>query len=344
MKTPLGLPGVLDGLTNTEKRSASVHAASLPDPSQLFRVAPGIACLVYPLLVWCISGVSPIFLIFALLVPVCCAYAAFHLAGSNFRVANTVAHFGIGAPALYSLMGQWLDSQKVLPFHGNTAWAALWLTLTGLSFAAKPSVHVSKPMPSRLAFVHGVSAIPILLFVLVHLTNHLAGLWGGEAHIAFMHRARLVYRVPAVETALVFCLLFQLTTGLVLVWRSINAQPAGNWMKRLQSISGAYIALFLMSHASAVARTRYLHHVDTNWVWLTSSNLLTDQWSARLTPYYFLGIVAISLHVACAARFVLLGHGMNESSSNRIFGVVAGAGSVAAIAIMTGLIRGSFHF
>jgi succinate dehydrogenase/fumarate reductase cytochrome b subunit len=320
-----------------------VNAASLPGPSRFLRVAPAIVCLGYPLLVWCISGVSSIFLIFALLAPICCGYAAFHLAGSNFRTANTVAHFGIGAPALYSFMGQWLDSQKVLPFHANAAWAVLWLMLTVLTFAAKPGVRSGTRAPSRLAFMHGVSAIPIVLFALVHLTNHLAGLWGGQMHIAFMHRARLVYRVPPVEIALCVCILFQFASGLVLVWRSINTQPAGDWMKRLQSISGAYMALFLMSHVSAVARTRYLHHVDTNWVWLTSSNLLTDEWSARLTPYYFLGIVALGLHGACAARLVLLGHGMEESSSNRVFGVVAGTGLVAAIAIMAGLIRGSFH-
>ena len=77
-------------------------------------------------------------------------------------------------------------------------------------------------------------------------------------------------------------------------------------MKRLQRISGAYLAVFLMSHFSAVARARYLRHSDTNWTWLTSYNLLTDKWSARLTPYYRLGIVALSLHAACAVRFVLI--------------------------------------
>jgi hypothetical protein len=177
---------------------------------------------------------------------------------------------------------------------------------------------------------------------MVHLANHLAGLWGGQTHIAFMLRARLVYRYPAVEIALAVCILFQFATGIVLIWRSMGNKSA-DWMKRLQSISGAYMALFLMSHISAVTRTRYMHHVDTNWVWLTSSNLLTDEWSARLTPYYFLGIVALSLHLACAARFVLLGHGVKDSSSNRVLGIVAGAGFIAAIAIMVGLIRGSLH-
>jgi hypothetical protein len=319
-----------------------VNAESFPRPSRLLRVTPALACLAYPPFVWCVSHVSPAFLILALLVPAYCAYGAFHLAGGDFRIASAVAHFGIGAPALYSLMGQWLDFQKALPFHANEAWAAIWLMLAGLTFAEKPDSHSWIPKPSRLALIHGVSAIPIVCFAVVHLTNHLAGLWGGKAHIAFMLRARLVYRNPAVEIALAVCLLFQFTTGIVLIWRSIGNKSA-NWIKRLQGISGSYIALFLISHMSAVARTRYLHHVDTNWVWLTSSNLLTDGWSARLTPYYFLGIVALGLHLACAARIVLPGHGVKDSSSNRVFCIVVGTGFVAAIAIMVGLIRGSFH-
>jgi succinate dehydrogenase/fumarate reductase cytochrome b subunit len=266
---------------------------------------------------------------------------AFHLAGTEFPIACVVAHFAIGAPALYSLMGQWLDFQKLLPFQANQAWAAIWLILAVLTFAEESRVRSPTPPPSRLAFIHGVSAIPIVLFALVHLANHLAGLWSGQVHIAFMRRARLVYRHPAVEIALALCILFQFATGILLTWRTIRSGSSGGWMKRLQSISGAYMALFLISHVSAVTRTRYLRHVDTNWVWLTSSNLLTDQWSARLTPYYFLGIVALSLHLACAARFVLLGHGAKDSSSNRAFAAIVGTGLVAAIAIMVGLIRGS---
>ena len=319
-----------------------MNARTFPVQSRLLRVMPAIACLAYPPWVLCISRVSPAFLILALLVPVCCAYVAFHLAGSDFRIASAVAHFGIGSPALYSLMGQWLDFQTVLPFDANEAWAAIWLVLAAVTFAEKPRARPGTPTRSRLAFIHGISAIPIVLFAAVHLTNHLTGLWGGQAHFAFMVRARVFYRYPAVEITLGVCILNQFLTGIVLLWRSMGNKSA-DWMKRLQGISGTYMALFFLSHISAVTRTRYLHHVDTNWVWLTSSNLLTDPWSARLTPYYFLGIVALSLHLACAARYVLLGHEIKESWSNRAFAVIAGTGFVAAIAIMVGLVRGSLH-
>jgi succinate dehydrogenase/fumarate reductase cytochrome b subunit len=320
-----------------------VNAKRLLTSSRLFRAMPPIACLIYPALVSCISGVSPFFLLPVLLVPVCCAYVAFRMAGTSFFKAIAIAHLGIGAPALYSLMGQWLDSQKVLPFHANSAWVGLWLVLTAISLGDKPSLRIRSLTPSRLPTIHGLSAVPIVLFAALHLTNHLAGLWGGQAHIDFMLWARRIYRYPAIEIALVCCFVFQFATGIVLTWRGIARGLADDWMKRLQRISGAYLAVFLMSHFSAVARERYLRHGDTNWTWLTSYNLLSDQWSARLTPYYFLGIVALSLHAACAVRFVLMAHGTKPLAANKIFGVLVSFGSIVAIAIMVGLVRGSIR-
>ena len=320
-----------------------MNARTPPMNPRLFRLIPPIACLVYPTLVSCISGVSPFFLIPVILTPICCGYVAFHLAGTGFLKTNAIAHFAVGAPALYSLMGQWLDSQKLFPFHANEVWIAVWLLLAAICFADRPAIRSDSSTPSHLATIHGVSAVPIVLFAALHLTNHFVGLWGAQAHIAFMLQARRLYRNPAIEIALVSFFAFQFATGIVLTWRGIARGLADDWMKRLQRISGAYLAVFLMSHFSAVTRARYLQHSDTNWTWLTADNLLTDKWSARLTPYYFLGIVALSLHAACAVRFVLMAHGTKPSAANRIFGVLVGSGSIAAIAIMVGLVRGSIH-
>ncbi|WP_223654151.1 hypothetical protein [Hymenobacter psoromatis] len=320
-----------------------MNDGTLGSDARLFRLVAPVACLVYPALVSRISGVSPFFLVPVLLVPVCCAYVAFRTAGTGFLNATAIAHFGVGAPALYSLMGQWLDSQTLWAIHADEAWLGLWGLLTAVCFLDKPAVCLQAETSSRLATMHGVSALPIVLFALLHLTNHLAGVWGGQAHAAFMLQARRLYRYPPLEIALVCCFVFQFVTGLVLTWRGIARELADDWLKRLQRISGAYLAVFLLSHASAIARARYLQHTDTNWVWLTSYNLLTDKWSARLTPYYFLGIVALSLHLACAARFVLLAHGTKSTAANRVFGLVAGTGAIAAVAIMVGLVRGSIH-
>jgi hypothetical protein len=138
----------------------------------------------------------------------------------------------------------------------------------------------------------------------------------------------------------VIFLLFQIGSGLVLLWRKLG-QPAPSWLDTLRAASGAYLALFLLSHLSAVFRARFLRHIDTNWIWLTSDNFLMSDWSARLVPYYFLSIVAFGLHVGCALHRVLLGHEVKETSANRAFSVIAWSAGAGAVIIMTGLISAS---
>jgi hypothetical protein len=182
----------------------------------------------------------------------------------------------------------------------------------------------------------------LVAFVLVHLLNHLLGAWSGSLHVTFMTAARVVYRSFLFEAMLAASLLFQMASGLALLRRKLSS-PVMSWFNTLRTASGAYLALFLLSHLSAVFRARYLRHKDTNWFWLTADNLLTDDWSVRLVPYYFLGIIAFGIHVGCATRRVLLGHEIKEPLADRAFSVIAGATGVGAMIILMGLIRASIH-
>jgi succinate dehydrogenase/fumarate reductase cytochrome b subunit len=239
-------------------------------------------------------------------------------------------------------MGGWLDFQRAVPFHANAAWAVLWIGLAMLTAVESPGgANANSRKSPRLALAHGLTAMVITLFAVAHLTNHLAGLFGGGAHIAVMNILRQTYRNPFIETTLAACVLFQFASGLVLVTRRIS-NPSHDWIQTLQGASGPYLALFLASHVSAVTKARYLRNIDTNWVWLTSSNLLTDAWSARLVPYYFLGIVALGLHGACGLRRVLAGHG-KPLLADRVFTVALGGGVAVAIGIMVAVVRGSLH-
>lgn len=114
------------------------------------------------------------------------------------------------------------------------------------------------------------------------------------------------------------------------------------WIEILQNASGAYLVLFFASHVSAVLRARYLRHIDTNWIWLTADNLLTDPWSVRLAPYYFLGVLALAVHGACGLRWVLLERG-RQRIANRVFIAMVGAGGLAAFVVIIALVRGSLH-
>jgi succinate dehydrogenase/fumarate reductase cytochrome b subunit len=147
-----------------------------------------------------------------------------------------------------------------------------------------------------------------------------------------------VYLHPVVEAVLLGCIAFQVASGLCLLARQLPR--AIDWFESLQAAAGLYFAVFFMSHLSAVLRARHLRGTDTNWQWLTADDLLTDPWSARLAPYYFLAVVALGVHGGAGIRRVMLAHGRPAQQADRIFYVCAAAATALSASIMTALIRG----
>lgn len=70
-----------------------------------------------------------------------------------------------------------------------------------------------------LRTLHGFSALFLVAYAAVHIANHLVGLAGIEAHIAFMRDFRSVYRIPVVEAMLLAAVAFQVYSGLTFVVR-----------------------------------------------------------------------------------------------------------------------------
>jgi hypothetical protein len=167
----------------------------------MVRIAPALIGLVYPVLVWSVHAVSPFALALTLLAPAMCLSMVFRLAKENrYRLATIVAYFGVGAPALYSFLGGWLDSQRWLPYRANGVWEILWCWLVVLTIFERPrAIKGTDVRPAKLAFAHGISAAVITTFAVFHLANHLTGVFGGEVHMNVMRHLRLVYRQPVVE-------------------------------------------------------------------------------------------------------------------------------------------------
>jgi hypothetical protein len=109
----------------------------------------------------------------------------------------------------------------------------------------------------------------------------------------------------------------------------------------MQLGSGIYMLCFFASHISAVFRARHLRDTDTNWRWLTSSSFLHDDWTARLTPHYWLGVIALGVHASAGLRGVLLSHGVRERRANAVFAVISLGMLGVASAIMVGLVLGA---
>ena len=66
---------------------------------------------------------------------------------------------------------------------------------------------------SWIRTAHRASAVLLVIFLAVHLLNHVVALGGVAAHLAFMDAARLVYRSPAFEPVLLAAALIQIVTG-----------------------------------------------------------------------------------------------------------------------------------
>jgi hypothetical protein len=149
--------------------------------------------------------------------------------------------------------------------------------------------------PRRL---HRAAGAVLAVFVAVHIANHLAALAGVDAHVRFMARARLVYRQPVVEAALLLCVALQAASGLRMLWR--GRQRRRGAVAWLQAGSGAYLALFLAIHVGAVLAGR-AGGLDTNFHF-AAAGLHVRPFVLFFVPYYFLAVAALFAHLGCALR------------------------------------------
>lgn len=310
--------------------------------SRFIRTVPVLAALAYPGLIWCGPAISPVFLVGSMMVPVLGLLIGHRLDHGLYPRSRWIAFAVVATPPLYSLLGGWLDFQRVVPFKALHAWMVVWLAFACLAFWERPSqaaaMGAQRVAQRSLVLAHGISAVLITVFAAAHLLNHFAGLWGGERHTAILSALRLVYRMPIIEIALLASIAFQLGSGLLLLKHKL--QQALRWIEALQVAAAIYLALFFLSHLSAVFRARLLRGTDTNWTWLTADDLLIDPWSARLAPYYFLSVIALGIHGGAGIRHVMLSHGRSAQSADKAFYVAVAGSAALSASIMAALIRG----
>ena len=150
--------------------------------------------------------------------------------------------------------------------------------------------------------LHRASAIVIVTYALMHVSNHLVSLKSVAAHIAFMEAARSVYRHWAVEYVLLFCVAFQIISGLWFVIRGWKGR--NGLLPWLQAGSGAYLAFFLLIHVSAVLFGRSVLQLDTNFYY-AAAGFHVPPYQFFFAPYYFFAVLALFTHLGCAAYWQL---------------------------------------
>ena len=184
--------------------------------------------------------------------------------------------------------------------------------------------------------LHLISALGLAVFLILHLGNHIAGLWGQEAHIAYMATARRVYRAALVEPVLLALVGWQAVSGLTLVlrgWRTRRGRVA--W---LQAVSGLYLAVFLLNHVGAVLVGRFMLHLDTD-VRFAAAGFHVPGWPLFFGPYYALAVTALGAHLGCAGYWMLGARHPQGRKTVLGLGIALGAAlGLSITASMAGLI------
>ena len=148
---------------------------------------------------------------------------------------------------------------------------------------------------------HRISAGFIGIFVFFHLINHLCILNGVQQHIEFMKAFRHFYRNPIGESILLMSVLFQVCSGVYLVW-SRRGRRVG-FLEKAQAISGLYLAYFLINHVVAVLIGRFGAELDTN-IYFGIAGFYTKLFQFYFVPYYFFAVVALFVHIAVAFNYI----------------------------------------
>jgi hypothetical protein len=251
--------------------------------------------------------------------------------------SRRLAYASVASPTLYVFLGV-VQALVKSPVADEVVWCAMWLAIAIWSQATRDPVAAAVPAVGVWRVVHGLTAAGLVLYVVFHLTNHLFGLIGPDAHAAVMKIGRLVYRSAVGEPLLVGAMLFQIGTGLFLAWRWSAA--AHDFQRTYQVASGAYLSIFILGHMNSVfVYARSFLGIPTDWNFAIGAptGLIHDGWNIRLLPHYALGAFFVLTHLASGLRAVLIAHGADQRNADRLWGVCVAMSVVVAAAIIAGM-------
>ncbi len=289
---------------------------------------------------------AAVYLALAFATPLIAMLAAMSLSGIGRPTAaqlhaKRVALLAVAAPTLFTFAGVVLYMLHD-PVPDTWLWVACWaiaFTLLLRSDSGAPARVTARLVPVPLRVAHGVLALVlVMIFLALHIANHLTFPAGAGTYDAVMKVFRHVYRTDILQPVVLALFLFQIGTGLFFVWR-LTAAPTDRFCT-FQIASGVYLAFYVLGHMDSVfifART-YLG-IDTGWSFATGAptGLVKDPWNIRLVPHYWLGVFFVLAHLAAGARVVIMAHGVSKVFADRFMdGSTIVAGIVATV-IMLGM-------
>lgn len=252
-----------------------------------------------------------------------------------------LAHLAFAAPPLFHVTGVVFFLLGIR--NGEyVAWPVFWAGALVYAARTSPANGTATARPAgSIRTAHALSAgIIIAAFIIWHFANHVVALWSLDQNKAVMDALRLWYRSNLVQPLLVALLLWQVLSGLRLLWAKLPS--AGDVYSSIQTATAAYLAVYVPAHLFAVfVNARLFHAVDTTFSWASGAptGLLLDPWSVRLIPYYSLGVLFLVSHLAVGLRAILLGHGVRPITAARTTWTTCALGLALALAILVAQLR-----
>lgn len=258
--------------------------------------------------------------------------------GEHFM--RVLYHVVAASPPLFGTFGMF--SVMLGSSYGDyVAWFVAWTAIAVYAYdrtadtrpfiprlLARPAVRVS----------HGTSAaILILIFIVVHLANHMTAIWSLDAHSMILKILRLWYRNEFVEPLIVTLLLFQAVTGLTLLFTRLDEQS--DVYRAIQTVTGAYLAVYIPAHITAIfVLGRWFYGIDTGtgFVFL-KHGYFPSLFNIRFIAHYWLAAFAVITHAGSGLRDILLAHHVSFVIANRTLLAVAITGFVVATTIALAL-------
>ena len=207
-----------------------------------------------------------------------------------------------------------------------------------VSLARWPSTFRSK---APFSLVHRLSALVLTVFVLGHVINQALAFVSVPAYTAMRSVMRVASHQPAIYTVIVAAVGIQIVTGVAIGMKNVRA---GAVARNLQTVSGWYLAAFLLIHVfaglfvsqpQAAAATTATGATAVNQL-----NLLASPRAAASLPFLLLGVAAFLFHVGVYARLAALAY-LAEAPVRRLS--YAGAFVGTTVVVTVGLALFGFH-
>lgn len=176
--------------------------------------------------------------------------------------------------------------------------------------------------------LHRASALILSVFVLAHIGNHVAGVFGLEAYFRYLTAVRQIYRHPIGEPILLGLIIIQMITGIAITIAAFQLRERRKFLSWIEIVAAWLFFLFITIHLASIAVTRFYFELETDFLWVA-----TMMRPGTLQPYviafHFLGIVVVTAHMGIGFRYLLTAVGLRRTG-NVVAAVIAAAGVVAA--------------